>query len=60
MFLMILYNNFLFELKTLKPGYIEFGVVCVHSAIGIQLLLTRQVSYCLPGGLTIAEWMVSA
>ena len=23
----------------LKPGYIEFGVVCIDSAIGIQLLL---------------------
>ena len=33
-------------LNHLKPGYIEFGVVCIHSAIGIQLLLTRWVSYC--------------
>ena len=29
-----------------EPGYIEFGVVCIHSAIGIQLLLTRRVSFC--------------
>ena len=37
----------------LKPGYIEFGLVCIHSAIGIQLnivnpagqlLLTRRVN----------------
>ena len=36
----------------LKPGYVEFGVVCTHSAIVvcmhlvIQLLLTRWVGYC--------------
>ena len=39
----------------LKPGYIEFGVVCIHSAIVVgdtsasvnlasQLLLTRRVN----------------
>ena len=33
-------------LQHLKPGYIEFGVVCIHSATGIQPLLTRRVSYC--------------
>ena len=27
----------------LKPGYIEFGVVCIHSAI---LQLSRRISYC--------------
>ena len=30
------------------------------ATIGIQLLLTRRVSYCLLAGLTIAEWMASA
>ena len=36
----------------LNPGYIEFGVVCIDSAIVVwihsailQLLLTRRVSY---------------
>ena len=42
----------------LKPSYIEFDVVCIHSAIVVcihsailQLLLTRRDSYCLRGRL---------
>ena len=38
--------KFIVQSSTLKPGYIEFGVVCIHSVIGIQLLLTRRVGYC--------------
>ena len=44
----------------LKPGYIEFGVLGIHSAISIQLLLTRRVRYCSPVALTIAERMAAA
>ena len=53
--LQILYNA---SAHGLKRGYIEFGVVCIHSAI-LQLLLTRRVSYFKPGGVR-PEWIASA
>ena len=32
--------------RSLKTGYMEFAMAGNYSTIGIQLVLTRQVSYC--------------
>ena len=39
-------NSFIIETQLLKSGYMEFAMAGNYSTIGIQLLLTRRVSYC--------------
>ena len=49
----IMFNGWVLVIFTLKPGYIEFCVVCIHLAIGIQLLLTRWVNKSFMDGVGI-------
>ena len=37
-------TDYLLVVRVLKSGYIELGVVRIHSAIGIQLFLNRRVN----------------